>query len=81
MAIVTKFDDFLLDVQQKLEEEAEKKGEEVDVDELKKLAVVEADKRFKQHYEEPLIRMQRPPRAVVTLSEGEIAWYATLHRV
>ena len=81
MAIVTKFDKFILEMQQKLEEEAEKKGEEVDVDELEKLAVVEADKRFKQHYETPLLNMQRPPRAVVTLSEGEIAWCATLHRV
>ena len=81
MAIVTKFDKFLLEMQQKLEEEAEEEGGEVDDDELEKLAVIEADKRFEQHYEKPLLSMQHPPRAVVTLSEGEIAWCAKLHRV
>jgi hypothetical protein len=73
VAIVTKFDTFLQDMQQKLEEKAEEEDEEVDDDELEKLAVVEADKRFEQHYKKPLESMQHPPRAVVTLSEGEIA--------
>ncbi|KIK06295.1 hypothetical protein K443DRAFT_290391 [Laccaria amethystina LaAM-08-1] len=69
VAIVTKFDTFLQDMQQKLEEKAEEEDEEVDDDELEKLAVVEADKRFEQHYKKPLESMQHPPRAVVTLSE------------
>ena len=76
VAIVTKFDKFLLETEKKLEE-----GEEVDDDKLEELAVVEAEKLFKQHYEKPLLNMQHPPRAVVTLSEGEIAWCAKLHRV
>ena len=78
VAIVTKFDTFLQDVQQKLEEKAEE-DEEVDDDELEKLAIIEADKRFEQHYKKPLEGMQHPPRAVVTLSEGEIAWCAKLY--
>ena len=81
MAIVTKFDTFLQDMQQKLEESAEEENEEVDDDELEKLAVIEADKQFEQHYREPLESMKHPPRAVVTLSEGKLAWSAKLHRV
>ena len=81
VAIVTKFDTFLQDMQQKLEEKAEEEDEEVDDDEIEKLAVVEADKQFEQHYKKPLLSMQHPPRAVVTLSEGELAWYAKLYRV
>ena len=81
MAIVTKFDIFLQDMHQKLEEKAEKEDEEFDDDELEKLAATEADKRFEQHYKRPLLSMQHPPRAVVTLSEGEIPWCEKLHRV
>ena len=81
VAIVTKFDTFLQDMQQKLEEKAEEEDEEVDDDELEKLAVIEADKRFEQHYKNPLFSMRHPPRAVVTLSEGEVAWCAKLYRV
>ena len=81
VAIVTKFDTFLQDMQQKLEEKAEEEGEEVDDDELEKLAVIEAEKRFEQHYKKPLESMKHPPRAVVTLSEGKIVWCAKLHRV
>ena len=73
VATVTKFDTFLQDMQQKLEDE---ENEEVDDDELEKLAVIEVDKRFEQHYKKPLESMQHPPRAVVTLSEGEIVWCA-----
>ncbi|KIK06264.1 hypothetical protein K443DRAFT_635320 [Laccaria amethystina LaAM-08-1] len=70
VAIVTKFDTFLQDMQQKLEEKAEEEDEDVqDDDELEKLAVIEADKRFEQHYKKPLESMQHPPRAVVTPSE------------
>ena len=81
VAIVTKFDAFLQDMQQKLEEKAEEEDEEVDDDEIEKLAVVEADKKFEQHYKKPLLSMQHPPRAVVTLSEGELAWCAKWRRV
>ena len=81
VAIVTKFDTFLQDMQQKLEEKAEEDDDEVDDDELEKLAVIEADKRFEQHYKKPLLSMQHPPRAVVTLSEGELAWCAKFCRV
>ena len=81
VAIVTKLDTCLQDIQQELEEKAEEEGEEVDDDELERLAVIEADKRFKQFYKKPLLSMQHPPRAVVTLSEGELAWSTKLRRV
>jgi hypothetical protein len=82
VAIVTKFDTFLQDMQQKLEEKAEEEDEDVqDDDELEKLAVIEADKRFEQHYKKPLESMQHPPRAVVTPSEGGRACCAKSHRV
>ena len=81
MAIVTKFDLFLREMQQTLKEKAEEEGKEVDDDELEKLAVIEANKRFEQHYKQPLLSMENPPRAVVTLSEGEIAWCVKLCRI
>jgi hypothetical protein len=73
VVIVTKFDTFLQEMQQKLEEKAEEEDGEVDDDELEKLAVIEADKQFEQPYKKPLESMQHPPRAVVTLSECERA--------
>jgi hypothetical protein len=72
VAIVTKFDTFLQDVQQKLEESAEEEDQEVDDDEVEKLAEIQADMQFEQHYKGPLNDMKHPPKAVVTLSEGEI---------
>ena len=72
VAIVTKFDTFVLGVQQKLEESAEEENQEVDDDEVEKLAKIKAEMEFEQHYKEPLNNMQHPPKAVVTLSEGEI---------
>jgi hypothetical protein len=72
VAIVTKFDTFLQDVQQKLEESAEEEDQEVDDDEVEKLAEIQAVMQFEQHYKGPLNDMKHPPKAIVTLSEGEI---------
>lgn len=72
VAIVTKFDTFLQDVQQKLEESAEEENQEVDDDEVEKLAEIQADMQFEQHYKGPLYDMKHPPKAVVALSEGKI---------
>jgi hypothetical protein len=69
---VTKFDTFLQDVQQKLEESAEEEDQEVDDDQVEKLAEIQADVQFERHYKGPLNNMKHPPKAVVALSEGEI---------
>ena len=69
---MTKFDTFLQDVQQKLEESAEEEDQEVDDDEIEKLAETQADIQFEKHYKGPLNDMKHPPKAVVTLSKGEI---------
>ncbi|EDR01188.1 uncharacterized protein LACBIDRAFT_333547, partial [Laccaria bicolor S238N-H82] len=69
VAIVTKFDTFVQDVQQKLEESAEEEDEEVDDDDVEKLAEIQADMQFEQHYKGPLNDMKHPPKAVVTLSK------------
>ena len=66
---MTKSGAFLQDVQQKL---AEEKGQEVDDDELEKLAEIQADMQFEQHYKGPLNAMKHPPKAVVILPEREI---------
>ncbi|KIJ96944.1 hypothetical protein K443DRAFT_269853 [Laccaria amethystina LaAM-08-1] len=69
VAIVTKFDTFLQDVQQKLEESAEEEDQEVDDDQVEKLAEIQADVQFERHYKGPLNNMKHPPKAVVALSE------------
>jgi hypothetical protein len=74
VAIVTKFDAFVQDVQQRMEEAAEEEGKEVDDDEneIEKQAAEEAMVQFEQHYKQPLDSLPFPPRAVVTLSEGNV---------
>jgi hypothetical protein len=72
VAIVTKFDTFLQDVQQKIEERAEEEDQEIDDDEVERLATVQANVQFEQHYKKPLVDMKHPPKAVVTLSEGKV---------
>ena len=72
VAIMTKFNTFLQDVQQKIEEHAEEKDEEIDDDQVEKVATTQANVQFEQHYKKPLDDMQHPPKAVVMLSEGKI---------
>lgn len=72
VAIVTKFDSFVQDVQQQMEEAAEEEDTEVDDDEIEKQAVGEAMVRFERHYKQPLETLPFPPKAVVTLSEGKV---------
>ena len=72
VAIVTKFDTFVQDAQQKIEERAEEEDQEMDDDEVERLATVQATVQFEQHYKKPLVEMKHPPKAVVTLSEGKV---------
>ena len=72
VAIVTKFDTFLQDAQQKIEERAEEEDQEIDDDEVERLATVQANVQFEQHYKKPLVDMKHPPKAVVTLSGGKV---------
>ena len=72
VAIVTKFDTFVQDAQQKIEERAEEEDQEIDDDEVERLATVQANVQFEQHYKKPLVDMKHPPKAVVTLSEGKV---------
>ena len=72
VAIVTKFDTFLQDAQQKIEERAEEEDQVIDDDEVERLATVQANVQFEQHYKKPLVDMKHPPKAVVTLSEGKV---------
>lgn len=69
LAVVTKFDIFVQDVLQEIEEADES---EFDDDELEKQAVEKAMGRFDQHYREPLNNLPFPPKAVLTLSESDI---------
>lgn len=73
VAIVTKFDSLAQDVVQEIEEAAEEEQREVDEDDVEKQAFVEAMARFEQHYKQPLERLQFPPKAVVTLSNGRMS--------
>jgi hypothetical protein len=70
LAIVTKFDTFVQDVLQELEEAAEEEGEEVDSLELERKATQLASERFDEHYSKPLMALPYPPRAVLALSDS-----------
>jgi len=65
VAIVTKFDTFVQDVQQKIEEAAE--DEELDDQEIEKQAGGQANALFEQHYKQALENLPFPPKAVVSL--------------
>jgi hypothetical protein len=71
VAIVTKFDVFIQDVLQKMEEVAEEEDSEIDDNEIEERATKEAMARFEQHYKQALESLPHPPKAVVALSEGE----------
>ncbi|KZP09570.1 ras-domain-containing protein [Athelia psychrophila] len=68
VAIITNFDSFVQDIQQKMEEDADAEGREVDDDELEKEANKEATDKFEKHYKNALQCLPHPPRAVVALS-------------
>ncbi|KZP09573.1 hypothetical protein FIBSPDRAFT_233442 [Athelia psychrophila] len=69
VAIITKFDSFVQDIQQKMEEDADAEGSEVDDDELEKEANKEATDKFEKHYKQALQSLPHPPRAVVVLAD------------
>jgi hypothetical protein len=72
LAVVTKFDIFVQDVLQEIEEAAESdEDSEFDDEQIHKRAVEQAMHRFDRHYREPLNNLPFPPKAVLTLSESE----------
>jgi hypothetical protein len=77
VAIVTKFDSFIQDIQQEMEEMAEENGNEIDDDEMEERATREAMIRFERHYKQPLESLPFPPKAVVSLSGGRYLF--TMH--
>lgn len=68
LAIITKFDTFVQDVLQRLEEENEEE-EEIDDAELEEKAKQVAKEKFNKHYRDPLLALPHPPKAVLALSE------------
>ncbi|KZP04309.1 hypothetical protein FIBSPDRAFT_767610 [Athelia psychrophila] len=72
VAIITKFDSFVQDIQQKMEEDADAEGSEVDDDELEKEANKEATDKFEKHYKQALQSLPHPPRAVVVLADEHV---------
>ena len=56
-----------------MEEAAENEDREVDDDEIEKQAAEEAMARFERHYKRPLECLPFPPKAIVTLSEGNLS--------
>jgi hypothetical protein len=71
LAIVTKFDTFVQDVLQKLEEKADEEGNDITEEEFVKQATQEAKDRFDMHYRIPLMSLPYPPKAVLALSESK----------
>jgi len=69
IAVMSKFDTFVQDILQGLEEAAEANGEEIDDVEFSQRAVEEANLRFNKHYSTALLELPYPPTAVVALSE------------
>ena len=69
IAIITKFDIFVQDILQNIEEIAEVKHQEINDDELEQQALAEAKFQFNKHYSTPLLKLPYPPKAVVALSE------------
>lgn len=69
LAIVTKFDTFVQDILQIIEEAAEEEGKDIDDDELETQAKQEAQNKFDAHYKTPLMGLPYPPKAVLALSE------------
>lgn len=70
--IVTKFDTFVQDVLQGLEEEADEMGEEIDEEKLQEKAVQEATAKFDKHYRAPFMAFgEYSPKAVLALSESK----------
>ncbi|KAE9395946.1 hypothetical protein BT96DRAFT_825471, partial [Gymnopus androsaceus JB14] len=72
VAIITKFDAFVQDIQQKIEEDAEGEGKEVDDNEIEEEAIKEATDKFEKHYQQPLQRLPYPPSAVVALADEQL---------
>jgi hypothetical protein len=68
LAIATKFDNFVQDILQELEESAEEQGLEISDDDLQRQAVEKAKTLFDAHYRKPLLALRYPPKAVLSLS-------------
>ncbi|KAE9389436.1 hypothetical protein BT96DRAFT_1003247 [Gymnopus androsaceus JB14] len=68
IVVITKFDAFVRDVLQELEEAADEEGLDMDEDELEKQAVQVAKNRFNECYRPQLQDLPQPPKAIVALS-------------
>jgi hypothetical protein len=68
LAIVTKFDNFVDDIRQELEEKMEEDGLDVTEDELVETSQRKATEILNLHYIRPLMDLPHPPKAVVSLS-------------
>jgi hypothetical protein len=71
LAIVTKFDSFVQDVLQELEESADERGVEIDEDALESQAQQDAKDMFDVHYNQALRALPYPPKVVLPLSESQ----------
>jgi hypothetical protein len=71
LAIITKFDVFVQDVLQELEEAAEAEGNEIDDELFEEKAKQTAKERFDLYYKIPLKELPYPPKTVLSLSETD----------
>ena len=69
--MITKFEVYVQDVLQELEEAAENNGEIVDDEELEAVARRIAKQRFDEYFGEQLEGLSHPPRAIVPLSRSK----------
>lgn len=79
--MVTKFEIFIQDILQELEEAAEEDGSQVDDEELEAEAEHVAEMRFDTYFRQQLEELPYPPRAVVFLSRSSlvrILWHYRL---
>ena len=68
IAIFTKFDDYVEDVVQQLQEEAEDEGRSATMSEIDALAARKAEESFGINYRAQLEKLPHPPEAIVCLS-------------
>jgi hypothetical protein len=72
MAIVTKFDNFVDDMLQELEEQTMEEDINLPEEELKSRALKRAELISTANYTAPLMALPHPPKAVIYLSESPL---------
>lgn len=81
LAIITKFDVFVQDVLQELEEAAEAEGNEIDDELFEEKAKQTAKERFDLYYKIPLKELPYPPKTVLALSESLLPFSCSLNNM